>query len=104
MTETTKLQFKNNVPKHQTVYEPPHQLPDKRQSVHLTPLVQVFSSDADQRELSEMPAQVHGVVTVLQLRHMKKNNVTVLLFSHHQLSVFLICMHSTHTFFMLPPR
>ena len=95
---------KSTSPKLQTVHVPPHQLPDKRQSVHLTPLVQVFSSDADQRELSEMPAQVHGVVTVLQLRHMKKSNVTVLLLPHHQLSVFLICVHSMHTFFMLPPR
>ena len=50
------------------MHVPPHQLPDQRQGVHRTPLIQIFSSDADQREVSNIPAQPHGIVTVLQLR------------------------------------
>ncbi|TNN78298.1 hypothetical protein EYF80_011538 [Liparis tanakae] len=51
---------------------PPHQLPDQRQGVQPAALVQVLSPDADQREVSHVPAQLHRVVAVLQLRRKRK--------------------------------
>lgn len=51
---------------------PSHQLPDQCQGVQATPLVQVFSPDSNQREVSLIPAQLHGIITVLQLEYMKK--------------------------------
>lgn len=74
--------------------QPPHQLPDQRQGVHWTPLVQVYSSDADQREVSYIPAQLHSIVTVLQLRYVKKNNVTFLLLNFFFVltSISLLCV------------
>jgi len=85
-----------------TAFLPPHQLPDQRQGVQPAALVQVLSPDADQREVSHVPAQLHRVVAVLQLR--RKRKIQLLLF----ILPFKKCVFSAFfyvdTFFMLTPR
>lgn len=91
------------------MHVPSHQLPDQRQGVHWTPLVQVLSPDADQGEVSDIPAQLNSVVTVLQLARVKKKRHIPLdcplkRFCAHQLSITLTRVHGARTFFILAPR
>lgn len=48
---------------------PPHQLPHQSQSESLIPFVQVLSANSHQRETSFVRAQLHGIVTVLNLSY-----------------------------------
>lgn len=84
------------------VFVPSHQLPDQCQGVHFTPLIQIFSSNADQGEVSNIPAQPNSVVTVLQLEYVMK--YFPLKCFAHQFTIPLKRMHSVHTFFILAPR
>lgn len=83
-----------------TALVPSHQLPDQCQGMQPTPLIQVFSSNADQREASNIPAQLNSIVAVLQLGYTKsKNNQKTLNFTIKcfvSLSLILMRVHSQH--------
>lgn len=76
---------------------PPHQLPEQSQGVHWTSFIQIFSSYADEREAGDIPAQVHGVITVLQLECVGKN----IILNGHFLCLcylhFFTCVHREDT-------
>lgn len=86
------------------VFVPSHQLPDQGQGVYFTPLIQIFSSNADQREVSNIPAQPNSIVTVLQLEYVMKNFRLKCFAFAHQFTIPLKCLYSEHTFFILAPR
>lgn len=63
--------------------------------MHLTSLVQIFSPDADQREASDIPAQVNCVITVLQLECVGENMISMSIsVSAHYLSFSFTWTHT----------
>lgn len=74
---------------------PPHQLPDQCQGVHAIALVQVFSTNADQREVSYVSAQLHGIVTVLELEYVKKKLCSQHFFENGS-CISMACLYLLH--------
>lgn len=74
MDHTLHLKTKGQKKRHFPEHLPPHELPDQSQGVCAIPLVQVYSSDSNQRKIGFVPAQLYSVVTVLQLEHINENS------------------------------
>lgn len=67
-----------------------------------TALGQVFPSDADQREVSDVLAKVHSVVTVLQLRYMKRQTMLDSFLFHVLQESYLVCVQPPHLLHIAP--